>query len=795
MKISLKWLKEYIDLDLDSNAIAQKLTDAGIEVEEIIERGPRLEKVVVGLVKEVNKHPDADRLSVCKVYDGSEDQQVICGAPNVQAGQHIPYAQLGSSLPNGLKIKKAKIRGVESFGMICSKEELGLEESSQGIWAIDGEFEPGTDFNAVMAPISDTIFDVFITPNRPDCLSHIGIAREIAAFTGKEIKLPPSTLKESAERAEDIVRVSIEDAEGCPRYCARVIRNVKVGPSPEWLVSKLEAVGLRSINNIVDVTNFIMMESGQPMHAFDLDYIEGNHIIVRKAGKQSTFTTLDDKQRKLSPETVMICDAEKEVAIGGIMGGQNSEVNAETKDILLESAYFNPQRIAESARHLQMSTDASQRFERGADPENCRKSIDRAAALMAELAGGTVCTGVVDAYPQKIEQRVIVLRPERVNRVLGTYLNQKEIEALLGKIHVKATKDGFEVPSYRADLIKEIDLIEDVARLVGYDNIPQSEKEDVNLLEPDAHHENKMRRLRETLINAGLQEVFTNSMMSHKFAAAGQDHEKLVHILNPVSDDLSTMRPSLLPGLLQVMDYNIKRRKKDMALFESGRIFQSAKDETELPHQPYRLAIALCGQIEPEAWQGKGRDADFYDLKAFLEILSADLHLDSYEYKAEADHSVFDDSCCAAISYRNRVIGYCGKVKATIAKVFDLSIDVFAAEIDIADFYDQIGREISFTVIGKYPSIEKDFALELEADIAAGEVMTFISKQGGNLLRDVSVFDVYTGEHVGQNKKSLAFRLRFQSDERTLSDEEADKAFKKVIAKAEKQFKAQLREK
>jgi len=790
MKISYKWLTDYIDIDISVDELAQKITDSGVEVEETIQRLPQFNNIVLGKVESVEKHPDADKLSVCMVSDGSASFQVICGAPNVKADQHVAFAKIGTHFPNGLKIKKAKIRGIESHGMICSKEELGLEDKSQGIWELDSDMLLGTDINDVLEAYNDTVFDLFITSNRPDCLSHIGIAREIAAFTAKKVNYPEINIKESSSRVEDLVKIDIEYPQGCPRYAARVIQNVKIGPSPQWLSQKLEAIGLRSINNVVDVTNFVLNELGQPLHAFDYDLVEDHHIIVKKSQPKQKFTTLDSKERILPDDTVMICDGKKAVAIGGVMGGLNSEVNDKTTNILLESAYFNYVNIIQTTRKLGLITDASNRFDKGTDPENVIYALDRAAQLICELAGGEIAQGIVDAYPQKIKPVVIPFRPQQVNRILGTDLSESKIMQTLSGLDLVDAKGGIAVPSYRVDLRKEIDLVEEVARLINLDEIPTSTFEPVYLDQKENQDETLFEYTRNLLIDIGLQEVFTNSMIST--ASAEAIDKDNVKILNPISEDLATMRPSLLQGLLAVILHNKNRNNHDLKLFEMGRVFIS-KGSEKLPEQPLNLALALCGKRDRQFWGGDANDVDYYDLKGMVEMLLEGIHVSAQKFSIKKQR-IYESYYSIELSIDGSKVGHCGKLDDALLKKFDIKTDVFFAEFNFDILKKFILLDKKYNTIGKYPYIEKDLALLLNTDISSLEVIEFIKSKGGKLLRNVNVFDVYADKKIESSQKSIAFRLRFQSDERTLQDDEVDQIFRKIIKKCQENFKASLRE-
>jgi phenylalanyl-tRNA synthetase beta chain len=725
------------------------------------------------------------------VNDGKETFQVICGAPNVQAGQLIPFAKIGTNFPNGLKIKKAKIRGIESQGMICSKEELGLEEKSAGIWALDSKKPLGSAINDVLEDYSDTVFDLFITSNRPDCQSHIGVAREIAAFTGKKVKYPKIELKESSSSVtQDLVKIDIKYPQGCPRYAARVIQGVKIAPSPDWLKQRLEAIGLRSINNVVDVTNFVLNEQGQPLHAFDFDLVKDQHIIVRESSPKQKFTTLDGKERVLPENTVMICDAEKAVAIGGIMGGLNSEVNDNTTNILLESAYFNPVNIIQSTRKMGLITDASNRFDKGTDPQNVLYALNRAAQLIRELAGGTIAQGVVDAYPDKIEPVFVPFRPSRVNKILGTDLSDKKIMQTLSRLDLQETKQGISIPSYRVDLGKEIDLVEEVARLINLDEIPTSTIEPLFLDQKHNINEVLAEHIRAKLLDIGLQEVFTNSMINQASARSISDNN--VMILNPISDDLSTMRPSLLPGLLSVILHNKNRNNHDLKLFEMGRVFKN-NGKKELPEQPMYIAMAFCGKRDYEHWSDKSAPFDYYDLKGFIEMLFEALHLQYPEFQLK-EQKIYDADYSIELFINDIRTGHCGKLKGDLLKSFDIKTDIYFAEFNFDILKKFILLDKKYKTIGKYPYIEKDLALLLKNDISSLQVLNHIKQHGGKLLRNVDVFDVYSDKKKESSQKSIAFRLRFQSDERTLKDEEVDQIFRKIIKKCEENFKASLRE-
>lgn len=792
MKVTYNWLKEYVDFSLTPQELAAQLTEAGFEVEEWRPLIPQFSGVVVGKVEKVDRHPQADKLSVCEVSTGLEKFQVICGAPNVTAGQIVPFAQIGAMLPIGLKIKKAKIRGVESFGMICSRQELGLEKASDGIWPFEQSFPLGKDVFELLAAEQDYIFDLNVTPNRPDCLSMFGIAREISAITGQPLRFPDIGLKEDAGKpVESYIRIEIEDTAGCPRYAGRIIHGVRIDDSPVWLQKRLEAVGLRPINNIVDITNFVLMELGHPLHAFDLSQISDNKIQVRASKAGEKFTTLDSKERLLPENTVMICDTQRPVAIGGIMGGMNSEVTTSTADILLESAYFNPQRIAVSAKKLGLSSEASQRFERGADPNGVIRAINRAAVLMAEIAGGTIAQGIIDVYPHPIEPVVITFRAERINKLLGSNLDEALIRSTLQKLDLDVNDVHVIVPTFRVDLKREVDLIEEVARLINYSNLPTRITTEIDYEIQESPQENLISFLRERLIELGLQETVTSGMLAKSEAELFQQ-DSLIGILNPISDDMTTMRPSLLPGLLKAVAYNLNRNIKDIRFFEIGRVFVNYRQD-KLPEQPYSMAIALTGNRHPVTWNNAAVPIDFYDIKGILEVFLDKIFLDNCKIILydTAEYMTSDETVAIAID--GETIGLCGKISAEVSAKFGIDASVYVVELNADKFAAKLNLQREYKPIAKFPYTDRDMALIFDEAIPVAEIIGFVKGVGGELLNFIEVFDVFRGGVIPAGKKSLAMRLRFQSIERTLSDEEVDKIFRQIIIQTEKRFQASLR--
>ncbi len=789
MKISYNWLKDYVKFTLSPDELAEKLTMAGLEVEEVRPVLPEFKGIIVGKVLSVEKHPNADKLSICEVDSGHEQFQVICGATNVATGQLVPFAPIGTILPAGFSIKKAKIRGIESFGMICSEEELGLSDKSEGIWELPEDLEIGEDLYCSLQGTQDFMLDVFITPNRPDAMSLVGIAREVAALLNTSYHGPDFEIEEISELASDNVVVRIDSADGCPRYAARIIRNVKIGPSPTWMTDRLKTCGVRPINNIVDITNYVLLELGQPLHAFDLAQVSGSKIIIRDSMKNEKFATLDEKVRELPPDTVMICDADQPVAIGGIMGGLNSEVSENTKDILLESAYFNPVRIGVASKKLALLSEASQRFERGVDPNGIPLACDRAAFLMGDLAQGEVLKGMVDEYPEHIVEREVSIRPTRVNHLLGTELKENEIGNILSRLGIKYNKNKAIIPTYRPDIEREVDLIEEVARLIGFDNIPIKKNTEIEYETEFNENENLYELLKSEIRQLGFYEALTNSMVSKHELGVVND-AGYIKILNPISDDMTIMRKSLIPGLLKVLCYNINRSTFNLRLFEMGRVFI----DTDIKSQPYFLTGLIYGFRKYPGWTEPGLPVDFYDVKGILETFLDKIFLDKYEFILYDNTVYFDPDQTLTVKSDGEVIGRFGKVRQEIARGFEIDSDVYGFEFSVDAIKNHINQNQFFEIYSRFPFVEKDLALIVDAEVTAGEIESLIRNIGKPLVANVTLFDLFKGKQLGESKKSLAFRIRFQSSERTLNEKEVSKIFSKIIVDAERKLSAKLRD-
>ncbi len=792
MRVSYQWLKSLVNFSQTPEELAHVLTMAGLEVENLEPVEPELEGVCVGHVLEANPHPNADKLTLCKVDTGDEVTEVVCGAPNVQKGQKIAFIGVGGSLPNGMKIEERKLRGVLSRGMICSEVELGLGEDASGIMVLDPDAETGQPLRQYLGE-RDWSLELEITLNRADCLSHIGVAREIAAAFQLPFKIPEFRVEETGPPIDSLTSIEVEDTELCPRYSARVIQGVKISASPQWLIKRLEAVGLRSINNVVDATNYGMMEMGHPMHAFDLNQLEGRRIVVKCAENGEVFTTLDEAERKIDDRMLLICDAERGVALAGVMGGMNSEISDDTKDLLLESAYFDTINTRRTSRILGLSTDSSRRFERGADPNATVRALDMAASLIVQLAGGDVAKGVADVYPVSIDPWKVNLRPERVRAILGVDVDTGEMREHLIRLGCEVEgKAPFSVtvPTYRSDLSREIDLIEEIARLHGYNKVPVADRANVSFQATDSSEEIFQNDLINILVKLGFTQVMTSPLLAAPEAGL-PGYPESVKVRNPGSEDMAFMRNGLFPGLLKVAAHNVNRGMSDLRLFEIGRVF-AKEDDAEREWDA--IAGFMLGINEPLCWDQEKQNAGYLDVKGAVEMLLRELRLDNpeiiYYNIGGADQFTAD---AARIICGDAEMGYFGQLHPQIASSFDIDVPIFAFELKVSELFNVSGRRQTYQAFPKYPALQRDLAFIVGEDVSTGDMMTSIRKAGGENLELCELFDVYRSEQIGKEHKSLAFRLSFQSDNRTLTDDEADGSIRGIIAKLEKNFGAKLR--
>lgn len=794
MKFPFSWLQELTDTQLSPQEVANRLTMQGLEVESVKELTPAFHGVVVGQVIDAQNIEGTDHLKVCKVTTGIEELQIVCGAPNVQSGQKVPVAVVGAELPGGFKIKPVKLRGVKSEGMICSEAELGLSNEASGIMVLNGNFAVGTSFQKVIQEQQETVVELSITPNRPDCLGMYGIARELCVSEEKSFNPPVSSVAEEPE-ANEIYPIDIKDTEACPRYTGRIIRNVRIANSPNWLVERLKHAGVRSINNIVDITNYVMLTTGQPLHAFDFDKLQHGKIVIRKAQEGETFTTLDEKTHKLSKEVLLICDGELPVAIAGVMGGENSEVDLNTKNVLLESAYFSPISIRKTAKRLGIFTEASKRFEKGVDPNGCDLASDAATELICKYANAKVTSVLMDAYPNQITKGTVPFRPSRANLIIGKNIPKGKSKSILSNLgcEINEKKDVWEVsvPTFRPDLSREIDLVEEVARVYGYDNVAPALINTINLLsqtEPKIEFSDKLRSL---AVRATLSEVVTLGMIAEKHAKLFVESEnELVQLSNPLSKEMAALRPSLLSSMLPIVSYNINRKQADLRVFEIGGTFVYEPGKKNL-FEKQRLAAIVTGNKSSSSWDNKTTAVTFFDLKGILSLILGHLGIESIHFITEENHLFAFGS---SINVEDEVIGHLGKLNVEILGNFDIEKEVFAFELDFESLFklsSKLGNK--FKPYSVYPFVERDLALVFGKDIPASSIINCTERAGGELLTEVQIFDAYTGKQISQNKKSLALSLKFQSMTRTLKDEEIDSTIQTILKSLENNFQAELR--
>lgn len=792
MQISFNWLKDIIDFDYDVETLADKLTMIGTACEAVEPLAVSLDNVVVGEITKVEKHPNAEKLTVCKVDIGSAGNlTIVCGAPNAAEGMKSAVALPGAVLAGDLKVGKRKMLGVESEAVLCAEDELGISDDHSGIIELDSEMSPGASLKDVLG-LDDYVITFELTPNRHDCLSALGIAREIKVLTGNEIRMPAITITEVDENASDEVKVSIADPDACPRYACRVIRDVKIGPSPWWLRQRLLACGIRSINNIVDITNFVMLEYGQPLHAFDYDNFSRREVLVRRAEEGEVFTTLDDVERKLTQEHLLITDGEKPVAIGGIMGGQFSEVSEKTTEILLESANFDPRIIRRGRKLLVLQSESQRRFEGGADPNIVPLALDRAAALIAELAGGKTLSGIVDCYPEKIKPMTLTLRPKRANQILATNISTDEMADILRLLGFAVEGDDdltVNVPTFRTDVTREIDLIEEIARAYGYDKIGCDMRAGGKLVTNRHQSEQFSDKVRSLLTAQGYYEVVTNSIVDPKQITKLYPDISAVEILNPISEDLKWMRPSLLSCLLNVVKHNLNRMAESVKIFEIGYIFAPA--DGDLACETQKLALALSGKDRGENWVFHPGKFSFFDLKGGLQHLEA-LANGSITYSSYSD-AIFADDCSLKVLLDGEEVGSCGVISKKVLDLFDIKAEVLYAEVDFSALYSRRRGINYYRQLARYPSSGRDMAVVVDEAVQVSDLLGTINSGNDTILKDVVVFDLFRGKQIESGSKSVAFRLYFQDESKTLTDSEIDKVFDRIVGELEKKYSARLR--
>ena len=787
MKLPLSWLKDYMNIDGIENAeYMHKMTMSGSIVEGIENAAAEIKNVVTGKILKIEKHPDADKLVVCMVDVGEDAPiQIVTGAPNVFEGAVIPVAKHKSTLPGGVKITKGKLRGVESFGMMCSTDELGIsEERATGILILPEDTPIGEDIAEVLH-LNENVAEFEITSNRPDCMSIIGLARETAATFNRPISIKKPEVTENSENVTDYASVEIRNPELCSRYVGRVVKNVKIAPSPEWMQRRLKSCGIRAINNVVDITNYIMLEYGQPMHAYDLDHVEGKKIIVRCAEDGEQLETLDDQPRTLASSMIVISDEKRAIGVAGVMGGANSEVCDDTTTILFESANFNAAAVRRGAKGLGMRTDASALFEKGLDSENCLPAINRACELMTELGAGEVVGGVIDEYPVKKPQTVLDFEPEKMNAFLGMDISEGEMKEMLSRLEFEVKDGKVYVPTFRADIEGMADIAEEVARIYGYDRIPTTMMKGEMVAGGKTPRQKLEDTVRENLAASGLYEIITYSFIDPKENAMagipeGDERYNFVRITNPLGEENSVMRTDMTSSVLKTLRTNHARRNSQAAVFEIGTIFTPVEGR-ELPDETKQIALGMYGEY------------DFYAIKGILESLFEAVGIYGCEFKACGDNPTYHGGRCARIYKKDKYLGIIGQIHPAVCANFKLDTEVYAAVIDFEALAELADMSRHYVPLPKFPAVTRDIAVTVDKTVEVGQIVKIIEAQGSDIIEDCKLFDIYEGVQVGRDKKSVAYSITFRSAEKTLTDEDVNPVIDRILKQLEEKLGAQLR--
>jgi phenylalanyl-tRNA synthetase beta chain len=787
MKVPLSWLKEYLKFSQSPKELAEILTLSGIEVDAIETSSPSFSGVVVGKILEVAQHPTADRLRIATVTDGKESFQVVCGAPNCAVGLKTAFAKIGASLTDSegkaFKIKRAKLRDVESFGMLCGMDELGLGAEA-GIMDLSEEFTVGADLASYY---SEVVFDVSLTPNLGHCMSILGLARDLSAQLGTSLHRTPFQLEEVEDPTQKHIRIQLIDKKQCPRYACRHVSGVRVGPSPHWLKKKIEACGVRSINNVVDTSNLVMLELGQPLHMFDQDKIDGNTLIITAQTDHKEIETLDGTVRLIPPEALLICDTFKPLAIAGIMGGKSSAVSETTTSILIEAAYFSPQSIRKTTKQIGLKSDSSQRFEKGVDPDGVLHALNYAAFLLQKVAGGRVAKGAIDQKAHEFSEKRISCRTERVNKLLGTQLSTGEIAALLGRLGIHLVEEGLHailvsVPTYRGDISTEVDLIEEVARVYGYNNIPKSPPRHISSTLANAPLFEMEKEMRGRLIAEGLQEFVTCDLISPSQAEMTLENamskDTLIQVLHSHSVDQSILRTTLLPGLLQTVKHNVAHGNPHIAGFEVGRVHFKEGDHY---FEPSTAGIILCGSKTPYHFDPKPQEFDFLDLKGIVENILASFHIEEIQWETSHLHN-FHPFRQARIKKGDATLGVLGEVHPRHAIAIDAPGRVFFAEIHLGELLPLIPKEQRAIDLAQFPGSERDWTVTLKEDQSIETILSAIRKVPSRLLEKVLFLALYKSEQIGKDKKNATFRFFYRDKEKTVDFETVEKEHARIIA-------------
>lgn len=810
MQVSVKWLKDYIDIEETPEQLADLLTMAGVPVENVVRADEGLEKVVTGKLTEVVPHPDSDHLQICTVDVGEKNPlTIVTGAPNVKQGHVVPVALVGAHLPNGQKISKGKLRGVTSMGMLCSADELKMElanlpeEQKTGIYILPDNTSVGQPAAKALG-LDDCVLEFELTANRGDCFSVFGIVREISVLTGRKPHWPEISAKEDdAAKAEDMVKIAIDAPDLCSRFSSRVLKNVKIGPSPEWMQKRLEGAGIRAINNVVDVTNFVMVELGQPMHAYDYDEVVGHSLTARRANEGENVHTLDDSSRLAKGGELVIADAEKPAGLAGVMGGLETEITEKTTTVVLEAASFNGPSIRRTSRALGLHSEASGRFERGVDVTGTVRALDRAAQLLADMGACSVTKGVVDVYPVKKEAASVEFTAEEVNGRLGTSVSGEKMKSILEDLGFGIEEKGTGayraiVPSWRNDVSCMEDISEEIARIYGFDHIPSTTPQGEIMEARQSARQAFSDKIRRVLASLGMDEArsfaFTHPSMFDKLNVPEDSPlRRAIPIMNPLTDEYPLVRTTLLTNLFENATRNFSRKNEDVRLFELAPVFfPKALPVTEQPDEVLKLAGILAGRREPVGLGQDGAMLDFYDAKGIVEELFSALSISRYTVEA-GEHFALHPGKTAIFKKGKEILAVVGEVHPAVQEAFGVTKKMYIFEMDVATLLANAAKNFTSSPLPRYPGISRDLALIVSEETAAADVERVIKKNAGPYFKNVALFDLYTGKQIGEGKKSLAFALHFQSGERTLTDEEIDAACKQIVESVGKEFGAELR--
>ena len=795
MNLPMSWLSDYMDASgITPKEYSDRLTLTGSKVEGFSNIGGDIDKVVAGKVLECTDHPDSDHLHVCKVDAGTgEVLQIVCGAPNVKEGIIVPVALHGAKLPGGIKIKKGKLRGVESNGMLCSHDELGLNEGllgyepEYGILILPEDTKIGTDIKEIFG-LNDTVVEFEITSNRPDCFSIIGLARESALSFDRAFKIPENKFSEIADNVNDVLSVEVKDKEKCKRYCAKMIKNVKIGPSPAWLRQRLNACGVRAINNIVDITNYVLLEYGQPMHAFDLRDLEDNKIVVRRAENGEVIKTLDEQDRKLTNDDLVIADGKKAVAIAGVMGGFNSEVKNDTTTVIFESATFDGASVRLTAQRVGLRTEASSRYEKGLDYNNIVPALERACALVEELGCGEVCSGVIDVLGSVTEPVVLYFRPDKINKFLGTNIAVDEMVKYLKGLEIDVDMKNMTLtpPSFRPDLEGEADIAEEIARYYGYDKIPTTLLNGEVTKGGKNEQQQLIDKINGLLCAQGMNEIYTMTFISPSNfdkinLPADSPLRNVVKIKNPLGEDTSVMRTTTTVSMLDILARNYNYRNAHTRLFELGKIFLPKAGE-KLPDEPVVITLGMYGAKE-----------NFFTLKGIVEELFEQLHINNVSYSAVKDNPTYHPGRTAAAYVNGNEIGILGEIHPAVSKKYGIDVPCYVAELSLSAVMEAIDKNVKYKPLPKFPAVTRDLAMLVDKSVPVAEVEAVIKKSSGKLLESLKLFDVYEGEQIPEDKKSIAYSAVYRAADRSLTGDEIQSVFDKTVKELNEKLGAQLR--